>query len=43
MVFLKIKNAKVNLTLTTPTCAPIAVANNAIKMLPVVFTKPFAH
>ena len=36
---LEIENAKLKLALAIPTCAPIAVVNDAIDMLPVVTDK----
>ena len=39
MIPVEIENARLKLALTIPTGAPITVANDAIKMLPVVTDK----
>ena len=39
----EIKNARLKLALVIPTGAPIAVANDAIEMLPVVTDKTMAY
>ena len=39
MINVEIENARLNLALVIPTGAPMAVANDAIEMLPVVTDK----
>ena len=43
MIPVKIQNSTLQLALTTPTGAPITVANDAIEMPPVVTDKTINH